>query len=128
MIYSKIRRYQGYGGPRDSFLENRWWALLGGISKTKRDNLKQILRNSDFRAEFDIQLDIPGLQGGMRLGATHTMFAMPCHDVSFRLIYLNITNQSSSSYTTSEMRFESFGNTRYAIATLMSCEELTAQR
>jgi hypothetical protein len=43
--------------------------------------MKQIIRNPDFRAAFDIQLDVPGLGGGMSLGSTHKMFGMKCHEV-----------------------------------------------
>lgn len=46
------------------------------------NNLKQIFRNPEFRAQFDIQLDIPGLSSGMRLTVTHKMFADWLHDVS----------------------------------------------
>ncbi|KAH7310134.1 hypothetical protein BKA65DRAFT_485073 [Rhexocercosporidium sp. MPI-PUGE-AT-0058] len=35
--------------------------------------MKQIIRNPDFRAAFDIQLDIPGLGGGMSLGSTQKL-------------------------------------------------------
>ena len=43
--------------------------------------MKQIIRNDEFRAAFDILLDIPGLAGGMHLGSTHRMFGMKCHEV-----------------------------------------------
>jgi hypothetical protein len=43
--------------------------------------MKQIIRNDDFRAAFDIQLDVPGLAGGMHLGSTHKIFAMWYHEV-----------------------------------------------
>lgn len=47
--------------------------------------MKQIIRNPDFRAAFDIQLDVPGLGGGMSLGLTHKVFGMKCHEVRFPL-------------------------------------------
>lgn len=47
--------------------------------------MKQIIRNPDFRAAFDIQLDVPGLRGEMSLGSTHKVFGMKCHEVSFPL-------------------------------------------
>ena len=77
-IYSKIREYQGYGGGGNPYFESRWWALLHGKSSHKSDNMKQIIRNPDFRAAFDIQLDVPGLGGGMSLGSTHKVFGMKC--------------------------------------------------
>jgi hypothetical protein len=43
--------------------------------------MKQIMRNDKFRAAFDIQLDVPGLAGGMHLGSTHRMFRIKCHEV-----------------------------------------------
>jgi hypothetical protein len=91
-IYCKIREYQGYGGGGNPYFETRWWALLCGIADRKPDNMKQILRNEDFRHGFDIQLDIPGLRGGMMLGPTHKMFAMRCHEVKDRLYYIRNTN------------------------------------
>jgi hypothetical protein len=84
-IYRKIREYQGYGGGGNPYFESRWWALLHGISSHKSDNMKQIIRNPDFRAAFDIQLDVPGLGGGMSLGSTHKVFGMKCHEVRFPL-------------------------------------------
>ena len=81
-IYHKIREYQGYGGGSNLYFEKRWWALLRGISSHKAGNMKQIMRHADFRAGFDIQLDVPGLGGGMQLGSTHKVFAMRCHEVS----------------------------------------------
>lgn len=80
-IYRKIREYQGYGGGGNSYFEKRWWALLYGTADRKPDNMKQILRHQDFRAGFDIQLDVPGLGGGMRFGLTHKMFALKCHEI-----------------------------------------------
>lgn len=79
-IYQKIRRYQGYQGEGNPFFEKRWWALLGAISMHKRNNLKQLFRNLEYRAAFDIQLSIPGLGAGMRLSTLHKMFAMRCDD------------------------------------------------
>jgi hypothetical protein len=84
-IYRKIREYQGYGGGGNPYFESRWWALLHGISSHKSDNMKQIIRNPDFRAAFDIQLDVPGLGGGMSLGSTHKMVGMKCHEVRLAL-------------------------------------------
>lgn len=80
-IYHKIREYQGYGGNGNPYFEARWWALLCGISEHKADNMRQIIRYPDFRAGFDIQLNVPGLAGGMQLGTTHKMFGMRCHEV-----------------------------------------------
>jgi hypothetical protein len=81
-IYSKIREYQGYRGAGNPYFEKRWWARLAAISDHKKENLERVFRNTDYRAAFDVQLDVPGLAGGMRLGTTHTMFAMKCHEVS----------------------------------------------
>ncbi|PGH05253.1 hypothetical protein AJ80_08361 [Polytolypa hystricis UAMH7299] len=53
-IYYKICKYQGYQGLWDPFLENQWWAHLGATSETKRDNMTQIIKSSDFRAQFVI--------------------------------------------------------------------------
>jgi hypothetical protein len=80
-IYRKIREYQGYHGEGNPYLEKRWWAILGAISTHKRSNLKQLFRNPDYKAAFDIQLDIPGLGAGMRLSTLHKMLAMRCDDV-----------------------------------------------
>ncbi|KAG9228035.1 hypothetical protein BJ875DRAFT_447230 [Amylocarpus encephaloides] len=55
------------------------WARLAAISKHK-ENLEQAFRHPDYRAAFDVQLDVPGLAGGMRLSTTHTMFSMRCHE------------------------------------------------
>jgi hypothetical protein len=81
-IYSKIREYQGYGGPGNPYFEKRWRARLAAISDSKKEHFEQIFRHKDFRAAFDVQLDVPGLAGGMRLSTTHTMFATRCHEVS----------------------------------------------
>ncbi|KAF2647755.1 hypothetical protein K491DRAFT_614063 [Lophiostoma macrostomum CBS 122681] len=89
-IYSKIREYQGYGGGGNPYFESRWWALLHGISSHKSDNMKQIIRNPDFRAAFDIQLDVPGLGGGMSLGSTHKVFGMKCHELMLSYLDDNI--------------------------------------
>jgi hypothetical protein len=89
-IYHKIREYQGYYGAGNPYFEKRWWARLYAISKHKWDNLKQILRHPDYRAAFDIQLDIPGLGGGMRLSTSHKMFAARCHDV--RIVSASVSN------------------------------------
>jgi len=82
-IYSKIREYQGYGGAGNPYFEKRWWARLAAISNHKKENLEQIFRHTDYRAAFDVQLDVPGLQGGMRLSTTHKMFADRCEEVGF---------------------------------------------
>ncbi|KAH7111262.1 hypothetical protein B0J11DRAFT_598641 [Dendryphion nanum] len=79
-IYSKIREYQGYRGAANPCFEKRWWVRLAAISNHKKENLERILRNTDYKTAFDIQLDVPGLAGGMRLSTTHTMFAMRCHE------------------------------------------------
>ena len=85
-FYQKIRKYQGYQGPGDPFLESRWMALLGAVSKSKSDNMRQISRNPEFRAQFDIQMDIPALGSGMKLSFIHIVFAMGgCRDVRPRL-------------------------------------------
>ncbi|KAH8727397.1 hypothetical protein GQ44DRAFT_584583, partial [Phaeosphaeriaceae sp. PMI808] len=89
-IYRKIREYQGYGCGGNPYFESRWWALLHGISSHKSDNMKQIIRNPDFRAAFDIQLDVPGLGGGMSLGSTHKMFGMKCHELMLSYLDENI--------------------------------------
>ncbi|KAH8701384.1 hypothetical protein GQ44DRAFT_778714 [Phaeosphaeriaceae sp. PMI808] len=52
--------------------------------------MKQIIRNPDFRAAFDIQLDVPGLGGGMSLGSTHKMFGMKCHELMLSYLDENI--------------------------------------
>lgn len=80
-IYRKIREYQGYCSAGNPHLEKRWWARLYAISTTKGDNLRHIFRYPDFRAAFDVQLDVPGLGGGMRLGTWHKIFSMGCHEV-----------------------------------------------
>ncbi|KAH7111054.1 hypothetical protein B0J11DRAFT_473541 [Dendryphion nanum] len=79
-IYSKIREYQGHRGAANPCFEKRWWARLAAISNHKKENLERILRHTDYKTAFDIQLDVPGLAGGMRLSTTHTMFAMRCHE------------------------------------------------
>ena len=98
-FYCKVRRYQGRGGPANPFLERRWMARLEYVSKsrakkarsrapgakikpTKANNLRQILGNTLFMAEFDVQLDIPGLRSGMRLGVMHKVFSHCLDDVS----------------------------------------------
>ena len=80
-IYSKIREYQGYGGAGNPYFEKRWWARLAAISTHKKRNLKQISAHTDYRAASDVQLDVPGLQGGIRLSTTHKMIADRCEEV-----------------------------------------------
>lgn len=80
-IYRKIREYQGYQGAGNPYFEKRWWARLSAISNHKRDNLEQLFRRPQYRAAFDVQLDIPGLGGGMRLSTLHKMLAMRCDEV-----------------------------------------------
>lgn len=82
VVYCKIRKYQGYRGIADSFLERRWWALIEYYSKRKKDNMKKILDDPDYREAFDIQLEIPALGDGMQLGVIHKLFTMKCHEVS----------------------------------------------
>ncbi|KAH7108729.1 hypothetical protein B0J11DRAFT_241648 [Dendryphion nanum] len=84
-IYSKIREYQGYRGAANPCFEKRWWARLAAISNHK-ENLERILRHTDYKIAFDVQLDVPGLAGGMRLSTTHTMFAMRCHEPTLRYL------------------------------------------
>jgi hypothetical protein len=80
--YSKIREYQGYRGAGIPYFEKRWWAPLASISNHKMENLEQVFRHTDYRATLDVQLDVPGLVGWMRLSTTHTMFATRCQEVS----------------------------------------------
>ncbi|TAQ83758.1 hypothetical protein B7494_g7918 [Chlorociboria aeruginascens] len=86
-IYSKIREYEGYRGAGNPYFEKRWRARLAAISDHKKENLERIFRHTDYRAAFDVQLDVPGLAGGMRLSTTHTMFATRCHEEN--LCYLD---------------------------------------
>ncbi|KAB5549386.1 hypothetical protein GE09DRAFT_966245, partial [Coniochaeta sp. 2T2.1] len=81
VVYCKIRKYQGYRGIADSFLERRWWALIEYYSKRKKDNMKKILDDPDYREAFDIQLEIPALGDGMQLGVIHKLFTMKCHEL-----------------------------------------------
>ena len=83
MVYYKVRKYQGYGGQADPFLESRWWALIEYYSKKKKENLKKILDDPEYRTAFDIQLEIPALGDGMELGVIHKMFTMGCDEVCF---------------------------------------------
>jgi hypothetical protein len=76
---SREPEYRGAGNP---YFEKRWWARLAAISNYKKENLEKIFRHTDYRAAFDVQLDVPGLAGGMRLSTTHTMFSIRCHEVS----------------------------------------------
>ena len=77
-IYRKIRQYQLSG---NAYFEERWWARLAAISNRKKQNLKRILNRPEYRAAFDLQLDVPGLGGGMRLGTVHTWLNMGCDEV-----------------------------------------------
>jgi Protein of unknown function (DUF3723) len=77
-IYRKIRCYQNEG---NSYFEDRWWAILSAISIYKKKHLKRLIDHRRYKAAFDVQLDIPGLGGGMRLSTLHKMFAMRCDDV-----------------------------------------------
>jgi hypothetical protein len=77
-IYRKIRCYQKEG---NSYFEDRWWAILSSISIYKKRNLKRLIDHRRYKAAFDVQLDIPGLAGGMKLSTLHKMFAMRCDDV-----------------------------------------------
>jgi hypothetical protein len=55
---------------------------LAAISDHKKENLKRIFRHTDYKAAFDVQLDVLRLARGMRLSTTHTMFTTRCHEVS----------------------------------------------
>jgi len=89
VVYSKIRMYQGFQGIADPFLEQRWLAVLGYYSKRKRDNLKKIIDDPDYRAAFDIQLYIPGLSHGMELGVIHKISTMRFDDVGLPPYFSN---------------------------------------
>jgi hypothetical protein len=80
-IYRKIRGYQGYLGEPNPYFEKRWLALLSALSQHKRDNFDRLYRDHDFRAAFDSLLEIPGLDGGMRLSTTHKVMGK-CREAS----------------------------------------------
>jgi len=63
-IYYKICQYQVLG---NAYVEERWWAHLAAISDRKKQNLKCILNRPEYRAAFDLQLDVLRLGGGMKL-------------------------------------------------------------
>ena len=71
-LYRKIRHHQGYTGLRNPLSEARWWARTYAISKTKGDNMKQLLRSEKLTSAFDVEMDIPGLSEGMVLGTVIT--------------------------------------------------------
>jgi hypothetical protein len=81
-IYCKIREYQGYLGESNPYFEERWWARLTAISNHKKDNLEKIISYRRYRAAFDLQIDVPGLAGGMMLSTLHKMIAMQSPEVS----------------------------------------------
>ena len=86
VVYYRIRKYQGFQGREDPFLENRWWALIDYLSPTKKRSLQKITKKPEFvawRTAFDIQLEIPALGDGMALGVIHKMWTMQCDEVSF---------------------------------------------
>jgi hypothetical protein len=61
------------------FAEKRWWARL---SKSKRKDLKQLLKHEGFTMAFDALLAIPGIWVGLRIGMLHKLIAMKCDEVS----------------------------------------------
>ena len=48
--------------------------------------LKQLLRHDELTAAFDTLLEIPGLQGGMRISTLHTIMAIKCDDEILRYL------------------------------------------
>ncbi|KAF2197908.1 hypothetical protein GQ43DRAFT_494755, partial [Delitschia confertaspora ATCC 74209] len=71
-IFRKIRLYHREG---DEEGENRWWARL---TKRKRANLKQLLRNRALRNGFDALLDFPGHWTPIQLGMLNRLHSLKC--------------------------------------------------
>ena len=55
---------------------------MAAISNHKKENLEKIFHHIDYRATFDVQSDVLGLAGGIRLSTTYTIFSIKCHKVS----------------------------------------------
>ncbi|TQV90169.1 hypothetical protein IF1G_11168 [Cordyceps javanica] len=82
VYYRKIREYQGIFGEQHPYLEHRWWARLGASSKSesKKKQLEQLWKHSNFAAAFDAFQHLPALYCGLRLSAINKMISMGCHE------------------------------------------------
>jgi len=78
-IYQKIRHYNYETNKQIGtlFAEKRMWARL---SKSKRKDLKQILKNNSLTAALDALFVLPGLWDWFRI--EHKFLAMKCDEVS----------------------------------------------
>jgi hypothetical protein len=61
------------------FAEKRLWSRL---TKSKRRDLKQFLKNGPLNAGFDALRVIPGLWGGFRI--KHKFMVLKCDEVSIK--------------------------------------------
>jgi hypothetical protein len=99
-FYRKIREYQGYLGEANAFFEKRWLARLSAESEHKRECFDQLSRHPGFRAAFDsLLLDIPALDGGMRLGTMHKVIGMRCDEVSILHLRACSANKCRNTFT-----------------------------
>ena len=124
-----IRKYQGYfgTGTAQPVLERRWWTLVKYFSKRKAANLKRLLLDAEYRKLFDIQLEIPALGSGMRLGMIHHMYTLKCHPVSATdpLCHSALTDRSGT-YTISNVS-PICGQRKYAVGTGRLCAQCPDQ-
>lgn len=74
-IFRKIRQYHKDG---DKHSEARWWARL---SKDKRKDLAQLLKDERFERMFDTMLQWPGLFQPIKLGALRRSVRLKCDEV-----------------------------------------------
>ncbi|KAA8895228.1 hypothetical protein FN846DRAFT_348382 [Sphaerosporella brunnea] len=63
--------------------ERFWWSRL---SKTKKRDLQQLLKNPMYRAAFDSLVCIPSLCPGLKLGALHWFLTLKCDEEILRYL------------------------------------------
>ena len=73
-----FRKIQYYYLKNDTKSENKQWALLDG---SKPNNLKQLLKNSNFAKVFNTLVDMQGLQELIQIKALHRFLTLKCNKV-----------------------------------------------
>jgi Protein of unknown function (DUF3723) len=92
-FYRKIRGYQQERSPQ---FEKQWWARLNDVSPSKKSKLERLFRNPDWKAAFDLVLDIPALDDGIEIGNLHTIIGMRCEEVSRFQLCIFVANNFRS--------------------------------